>query len=67
MIRDIRDILLLIHALAWLITVSIIAYVNHAVPAELWGILPFGIGAILTAFKVEGYRPKSTEKRSGDD
>ena len=59
MFRDVRDALLAIHALAWGIAVVISAFRTGSVPPEMWGILPFGVGAILAAFKVESYHRRN--------
>ena len=47
-----RDILLLVYGAGWLI-VLIITAVRGPVPAELWGVLAIGLGAIMAAFRVE--------------
>ena len=49
----IREVLLGVHALAWLVVVVLTAWRTGAVPAELWAVLPFGVGAIMTAFKAD--------------
>jgi len=50
----IREILLGVHALAWLAVVLITAWRAGEVPAELWAVLPLGVGAIIGAFRAEG-------------
>jgi len=55
----IRDVLLAVHALAWLVVVVITALRTGEVPAELWAVLPFGIGGIMAAFRADGMiRPR---------
>ena len=49
----IREILLGIHASAWLIVVLITAWRTGEVPAELWAVLPLGVGAIIGAFRAD--------------
>lgn len=49
----IREILLGVHATAWLAVVMITAWRTGEVPAELWAALPLGIGAIIGAFRVD--------------
>lgn len=49
----IRDVLLGAHALAWLVVVILTAWRTGSVPAELWAVLPFGIGAIMAAFRAD--------------
>lgn len=47
----IREILLGVHALAWLIAVIVVALRTGEVPPALWTVLPVGISAILVAFR----------------
>jgi hypothetical protein len=49
----IREILLGVHATAWLVVVLITAWRTGEVPAELWAVLPLGVGAIIGAFKAD--------------
>lgn len=49
----IREILLGVHAMAWLAVVLITAWRTGEVPAELWAVLPLGIGAIIGAFRAD--------------
>jgi len=49
----IREILLGVHATAWLVVVLITAWRTGSVPAELWAALPLGIGAIIAAFRAD--------------
>jgi len=49
----IRDVLLAIHALAWSVVVIVTVLRTGEVPAELWAVLPFGIGGIMTAFRAD--------------
>lgn len=50
----IREILLGVHATAWLVVVLITVWRTGEVPAELWAVLPFGVGAIMAAFRADG-------------
>lgn len=50
----IREILLGVHATAWLVVILITAWRTGEVPAQLWAVLPLGIGAIIGAFRAEG-------------
>lgn len=57
----IREILLGVHATAWLVVVLITAWRVGEVPAELWAVLPLGVGAIIGAFRADsaiGSRPR---------
>lgn len=47
----IRDVLLAVHAAAWLIVVVISAWRTGEVSPVLWSALPFGISAVLVAFR----------------
>lgn len=47
----IREILLGVHALAWLIAVIVVALRTGEVPPALWTVLPVGISAVLVAFR----------------
>ena len=49
----IREILLGVHAGAWLVVVLITAWRTGEVPAELWAVLPLGVGAIIGAFRAD--------------
>lgn len=49
----IREILLGVHASAWLVVVLITAWRTGEVPAELWAVLPLGVGAIIGAFRAD--------------
>lgn len=49
----IREILLGVHATAWLVVVLITAWRTGSVPAELWAVLPLGVGAIIGAFRAD--------------
>lgn len=55
----IRDVLLALFGFAWGIVVVITAWRTSEVPAELWAVLPFGIGGIMAAFRADGIgRPR---------
>ena len=65
----IREILLGIHATAWLVVVLITAWRTGTVPAELWAVLPLGVGAIIGAFRADkaiGASHAPTDSRSED-
>lgn len=47
----IREILLGVHATAWLVVILITAWRTGEVPAQLWAVLPLGVGAIIGAFR----------------
>ena len=49
----IREVLLVIHAAAWLVVVLLTAWRTGQVPAELWAALPLGLGAIMAAFRAD--------------
>lgn len=49
----IREILLGVHAIAWLVVVLITAWRTGDVPAQLWAVLPLGVGAIIGAFRAD--------------
>lgn len=49
----IREILLGVHATAWLAVVLITAWRTGEVPAQLWAVLPLGVGAIIGAFRAD--------------
>ena len=50
----IRDVLLGAYTLGWLVVVVITAARNNGtVPAELWTVLGFGVGALLALFRVD--------------
>jgi hypothetical protein len=46
----IRDILLVIYAVGWLVVLIVTVWRTGKVPAELWGALGLGVGAILGLF-----------------
>jgi hypothetical protein len=50
----VRDVLLGVHAAAWLVVVLLTAWRTGEVPAELWAVLPLGVGAIMGAFRADG-------------
>lgn len=49
----IREILLIIYAIAWFIVIVITAWRTDEVPAELWGVLGLGVGVILGLFRAD--------------
>lgn len=59
----VRDVLLGVHAAAWLVVVLITAWRTGEVPAELWAALPLGVGAIMGAFRADAMIRK---RRTGD-
>lgn len=67
----IRDVLLAVYAIGWLVTVIITAWRTGSVPPELWAVLGVGVGALLAAFKVDapGRRRSSgsTDDNTEDD
>lgn len=51
----IREFLLAVHALAWIVVVILVAINNGGeVPPALWTVLPLGITGILVAFRTDG-------------
>lgn len=65
----IREILLGVHAAAWLVVVLITAWRTGEVPPELWAVLPLGVGAIIGAFRADtaiGTHPRPTDTHSED-
>jgi hypothetical protein len=50
----IRDLLLGVHATAWLTAVIVVAFRTGEVPPALWTVLPLGISGILVAFRTGG-------------
>lgn len=68
-VQMIREILLGIHAVAWLVVVLITAWRTGEVPAELWAVLPLGVGAIIGAFRADsviGIRPRPKDGNAED-
>jgi hypothetical protein len=65
----IREILLGVHATAWLIVVLITAWRTGEVPAQLWAVLPLGVGAIIGAFRADNVIKTSrpTESHQTED
>lgn len=65
----IREILLGIHAIAWLVVIVITAWRTGEVPAELWAVLPLGVGAIIGAFRADsaiGSHPRPNDSHTED-
>lgn len=65
----IREILLGVHAIAWLVVVLITAWRTGDVPAQLWAVLPLGVGAIIGAFRAESAIgvPRPSNHHTEDD
>ena len=65
----IREILLGVHAAAWLVVVLITAWRTGDVPAQLWAVLPLGVGAIIGAFRAESViaLPKPGDRHTEDE
>lgn len=64
----IRDLLLGIHATAWVFVMVITAWRTGSVPAELWAALPLGVGAIMGAFRAnQMIRPKGGDHDGVED
>lgn len=58
MIRNIRDLLLCVHALAWLAVMGITVWRKSEIDPVLWAALGGGIGVIMGIFRVEeGTKP----------
>lgn len=51
----VRDVLLVIYATAWLVTVVITAWRTGTVPPELWAALGVGSGGLIAVFKTDDY------------
>lgn len=68
-IAMIREILLGVHAIAWLVVVLITAWRTGEVPAELWAVLPLGVGAIIGAFRADaiGAKPRPDDGKTTED
>jgi hypothetical protein len=60
----VRNVLLVMHGVGWLIAVLAVASKTGSVPAELWTVLPLGVSAILMAFRAGGDDPDRHRKRS---
>lgn len=58
----IRDLLLGVYALAWLVVVLITAWRTGTVPAELWAVLGVGCGALIAVFRTDAYVGKRRAK-----
>jgi hypothetical protein len=61
----IRDLLLGVYALAWLVVVLITAWRTGTVPAELWAVLGVGAGALIAVFRTDDYVGR--RRRKGKD
>lgn len=57
-----RDVLLIIFAAGWLV-VLVITAVRGPVPAELWGTLAVGLGAIMAVFKTNDITGRRRRER----
>lgn len=64
----IREVLLVVFAAAWLVVIVITALRVGEIPPQLWAVLPFGIGAIMAAFRADGMITKrdSDHQHTGD-
>lgn len=62
----IREILLGVHATAWLAVVLITAWRVGEVPAELWAVLPLGVGAIIGAFRADSAMGEKPRPKPGN-
>lgn len=51
----IRDLLLGVYAIAWLVVVLITVWRTGEVPAELWAVLGIGAGGIVAVFRTDSY------------
>ena len=64
----IRDVLLGVHAIAWVVVVVLTAWRTGEVPAELWAVLPLGVGAIMGAFRADRMiRPRGGDGSNVED
>jgi hypothetical protein len=63
----VRDVLLGVHAIAWLVVVILTAWRTGDVPAELWAVLPLGVGAIMGAFRADAAIRRRKAPDVGDD
>lgn len=65
----IREILLGVHATAWLVVVLITAWRTGSVPPELWAVLPLGVGAVIGAFRADaiGSHPPTRPDTHAED
>lgn len=59
----IRDVLLGVYALAWLVVVILTAWRRGEVDPVLWATLGVGVGVILGIFKADG---QGADKKSSD-
>lgn len=68
---SIKTIYLLIHGIAWLVTMAVVTVVtdSHVPPSELWTALPLGLSAILVAFRTDGtgHSPPHRHERREDE
>lgn len=66
----IRDVLLGVYALAWLIVVSLTAWRDREIDPVLWAALGAGIGVIMGIFRVDEQKlkkPPSTDEEKTHD
>lgn len=66
----IRDVLLGVYALAWLIVVSLTAWRDREIDPVLWAALGAGIGVIMGIFRVDEQKlkkPPSTDEEKIHD
>jgi hypothetical protein len=65
----IRDVLLGVYALAWLIVILLTAWRNGEIDPILWATLGGGVGVIMGIFRVDDNqaKKKSHDEESGHD
>jgi hypothetical protein len=56
----IRDVLLGIFGVGWLVVITITAWRTGFVPTELWAALGVGTGGLLAVFRTDGYVARRT-------
>lgn len=61
----IRDVLLAVYAVAWLVVVVITAWRTGSVPPELWAVLGVGAGGLVAVFRTDDYMGRRREPRNG--
>jgi hypothetical protein len=64
----VRDVLLGVHAVAWLVVVLLTVWrTGELPPAELWAALPLGVGAILGAFRADAMMRRRRTGEADDE
>jgi hypothetical protein len=64
----IRDILLGVFALAWLVVVVITAlHTGGMIPPELWAVLGVGAGSLVAVFRTDDYVAKRPKAKTPED